>query len=71
MTALLDTLLALHFVGLASLLGGFLTQMSAGTKRIVPAMLHGALTMLLTGLGFYWVDKSGACTGMSTPPRRR
>src|SRR5436305_14911262 len=42
----------LHIIGIASLLGGFLTQMkamSAGTARFVPAMLHGALTMLVTG----------------------
>ncbi len=42
--------LVLHFVGLASLLGGFLLQMSASAKRIDPAMFHGALTMLVTGL---------------------
>ena len=44
---------ALHIIGIASLLGGFLTQMKAmgaGTARFVPAMLHGALTMLVTGI---------------------
>ncbi|KAA6214466.1 hypothetical protein CP973_35835 [Streptomyces albofaciens JCM 4342] len=43
----------LHIIGIASLLGGFLTQlkpMSAGNARFVPAMLHGALTMLVTGV---------------------
>jgi hypothetical protein len=54
-----NTLLVLHFIGLASLLGGFLTQMSAPVKRVVPAMLHGALTMLVTGMALYAVDKSG------------
>jgi hypothetical protein len=46
-------LLILHFVGLASLLGGFLVQMKAigrGEGRVIPAMLHGALTQLVTGL---------------------
>ena len=46
-------MLVLHFVGLASLLGGFLVQMKAlkpGTARIIPAMIHGAWTMLITGL---------------------
>jgi hypothetical protein len=52
-------LLVLHFVGIASLLGGFLTQMAAPTKRVVPAMLHGAAAMLVSGLGLYAVDKSG------------
>lgn len=43
----------LHFIGLASLLGGFLVQMKSikpGTTKIVPAMVHGAWTMLVTGL---------------------
>lgn len=45
--------LILHFVGIGALLGGVLTQMSAmkaGTARIVPAVMHGAWTMLVTGL---------------------
>jgi hypothetical protein len=42
---------ALHIIGIAALLGGFLTKaMGAGEARMVPAMLHGALTMLVTGL---------------------
>ena len=48
-----NSLLVLHFVGLASLLGGFLTQikaMSAGTASIIPAMVHGAWTAFVTGL---------------------
>ena len=59
MKVLQECLLVLHFVGLASLLGGFLTQMSAATRRVVPAMLHGAATMLVTGVALYAVDKSG------------
>jgi hypothetical protein len=50
---ILHSLVVLHFIGLASLLGGFLTQMKAmgkGLAVIVPAMVHGAWTMLLTGL---------------------
>lgn len=46
-------LLILHFVGLASLLGGFLVQVKAigaGKGTVLPAMLHGALTQLVTGL---------------------
>ncbi|WP_194896001.1 hypothetical protein [Catenulispora pinisilvae] len=59
MKVLQECLLVLHFVGIASLLGGFLTQMAAQTKRVVPAMLHGAATMLVTGLGLYAVDDNG------------
>lgn len=52
MDVLIHVFVALHIIGIASLLGGFLTQlraMSDGTARFSPAMLHGALTMLVTG----------------------
>lgn len=40
----------LHFVGFAALFGGAFTQVK-GPKRIVnPAMFHGALTQLVTGI---------------------
>jgi len=48
-----DATLVLHFIGLASLLGGFMVQMKSlktGTAKIIPAMVHGAWTMLVTGL---------------------
>jgi hypothetical protein len=44
------SLLVLHFVGLASLLGGFLVQARVHPRRVNPAMFHGALTQLVTGL---------------------
>ena len=44
-------LVVLHLIGLSSLLGGFLIQMSSTTKGINMAMFHGALTQLVTGLG--------------------
>ncbi|MFD5421367.1 hypothetical protein ACFWJT_25480 [Streptomyces sp. NPDC127069] len=53
MTVLTNAFVGLHIIGIASLLGGFLTQMKAmgaGAARFVPAMLHGALTMLVTGV---------------------
>lgn len=50
MEILADVFLVLHFVGLASLLGGFLTQMSQSERRVNAAMIHGALTQLVTGL---------------------
>jgi predicted membrane protein len=48
-----NILVILHLVGMASVLGGFLTQMKAMGKkaaRIVPAMIHGAWTALITGI---------------------
>lgn len=53
MEILKNVVLALHIIGVAALLGGVLYQirdMRAGTARMLPAILHGALTMLLTGL---------------------
>jgi len=53
MDVLIHLFVGLHIIGIASLLGGFLTQMKAigeGTARYSPAMLHGALTMLVTGV---------------------
>ncbi|WP_406283363.1 hypothetical protein [Embleya sp. NBC_00896] len=62
MDVLRQILLVLHIVGIAALLGGVLTQMSAlktGDVRIVPAMTHGALTMLVTGLALVGVVQAG------------
>ncbi|MEU9377465.1 hypothetical protein AB0D94_27360 [Streptomyces sp. NPDC048255] len=62
MDVLINVFVGLHIIGIASLLGGFLTQMKAmgaGTARFTPAMLHGALTMLVTGVllvGFREMD---------------
>ncbi|MET2715504.1 hypothetical protein [Streptomyces harbinensis] len=53
MDVLIHIFVALHIIGIAALLGGFLTQMKAmgaGEARIVPGMVHGAATMLVTGL---------------------
>ena len=53
MDVLIHLFVGLHIIGIASLLGGFLTQMKAmgeGTARFTPAMLHGAFTMLVTGV---------------------
>lgn len=53
MDILIGILVILHFIGLASLLGGFLVQVKdiiAGKGTVIPAMFHGALTQLVTGL---------------------
>lgn len=54
-----DVMLVLHFVGLASLLGGFLVQMSSRVKRVEAAMFHGALTQLVTGLALVGLAQMG------------
>ena len=50
MDILYKVLVVLHFVGLASLLGGFLVQLSAPAKVINRSILDGMWTMLATGL---------------------
>lgn len=53
MEILKNVVLAIHIIGVASLLGGVLVQIPAirqGTARILPAILHGAWTMLVTGV---------------------
>lgn len=43
-------LVVLHFLGLASLIGGFLVQIKDADKVVNNAMFHGALTQLVTGI---------------------
>lgn len=61
MELLTNLFVGLHIIGIASLLGGFLVQMKAirtGAARIVPAMLHGALTMLVTGVALVGLNQA-------------
>lgn len=60
MTFVYNLVVVLHFIGLASLLGGFIVQMSSSTKGVNPAMLHGALTQLVTGVILVGLAESGA-----------
>lgn len=50
MEILRDVVLILHFLGLAAIIGGFLVQTRSRSKVVHAAMLHGALTQLVTGL---------------------
>lgn len=50
MQILQQVLVLLHLVGFASLFGGFLVQAKVAQPEINAAMLHGALTQLVTGL---------------------
>ncbi|MFD8615623.1 hypothetical protein ACWD4F_01700 [Streptomyces aureus] len=65
MGVLIHLLVGLHIIGIAALLGGFLTQMKAmgqGTARFVPAMLHGAATMLVTGVALVGLNQADGNT---------
>lgn len=45
-----EIVLVVHFIGLASLFGGFFVQMTAREKVINNAMFHGILVQLVTGI---------------------
>jgi hypothetical protein len=60
MDFIFNVLLVLHFVGLASLLGGFIVQMKSPDKGVNAAMLHGALTQLVTGVAMVGMIEGGA-----------
>ena len=54
-----DVVVVLHFLGLASLIGGWLVQLRAtGERRVLPAMLHGALTQLVTGVAIVGIGEA-------------
>ncbi|MEU5519159.1 hypothetical protein ABZ759_00240 [Streptomyces sp. NPDC047860] len=61
MDVLIHLFVGLHIIGIAALLGGFLTQMKAmgeGTARLSRPMLHGALTMLVTGVALVGLNQA-------------
>ena len=57
-----NLIVILHFIGLASVVGGFLVQMKSPVKGVNPAMIHGALTQLITGVALVGLAESGAVT---------
>lgn len=50
MSFIVSCLVVLHFLGLASLIGGFLVQIKTTPRVINNAMFHGILTQLVTGI---------------------
>ncbi|WP_062464514.1 hypothetical protein [Demequina soli] len=63
MTFLRYSLLVLHFVGVAAILGPVLDQLKADTKRITTAMVWGARAQILTGLALTGVAYANADSG--------
>ncbi len=43
-------LVVLHFIGMAGVIGGALTQLSSTRKTVLPAMLWGARAQIITGI---------------------
>lgn len=50
MEFLFHVLVALHFIGLAAALGGFLAQARGPERGVSTLMLHGSLTQWVTGV---------------------
>ncbi|RLV79753.1 membrane protein [Streptomyces rapamycinicus NRRL 5491] len=61
MDVLIHVFVGLHVVGIGALLGGFFSQLKAaraGEARMIPVMLHGALTMLVTGVALVGLNQA-------------
>jgi hypothetical protein len=50
-------LVLLHLIGFAALLGGLLVQLRAKEPEVNAAMLHGSVTLLITGLALVWLEE--------------
>lgn len=48
MTAAIDIFVILHFIGLAAIIGSYMTVLKA--PRVIPGMLHGAILQVVTGI---------------------
>jgi hypothetical protein len=49
----------LHLIGFAALLGGVLVQLRSKEPEVNAAMLHGSLTLLITGLALVILEEIG------------
>jgi hypothetical protein len=52
-------LLLLHLIGFAALFGGALVQVRLKEPEVNAAMLHGSLTLLITGLALVTLEELG------------
>lgn len=50
MENIIKIVLFIHLLGMASLVGGTLSQIKLSTKKVTPLMRDGSLTQLITGL---------------------
>jgi hypothetical protein len=52
-------LVLLHLIGFAALFGGILVQLRSKEPEVNAAMLHGSLTLLITGLALVTLQELG------------
>ncbi|GAA4471549.1 hypothetical protein GCM10023094_02410 [Rhodococcus olei] len=60
MTAAIDIFLILHFIGLAAIIGSYMTLLEA--PRVVPGMLHGAILQVVSGLALVGLNEANDAT---------
>jgi len=53
-----NAFLVLHFIGLAGLLGGLLSQLSAKPKKLAPFILHSAWLMIIAGVAMVGINQA-------------
>ena len=58
METTLKIFLVLHFVGLAGLLGGLLSQIAAKPKKLQPLVLHSAWLMIIAGTAMVGINQA-------------
>ncbi|MGW0042963.1 hypothetical protein [Rhodococcus sp. NPDC003348] len=56
MTAAIDIFLILHFIGLAAIIGSYMTVLKA--PRVIPGMLHGAILQVVSGLALVGLNEA-------------
>jgi hypothetical protein len=52
-------LVLIHLIGFAALLGGVLVQLRSKEPEVNAAMLHGSLTLLITGIALVILEEIG------------
>ncbi|TQF68803.1 hypothetical protein FK531_13495 [Rhodococcus spelaei] len=60
MTAAIDIFLILHFIGLAAIIGSWMTVLRA--PRVIPGMLHGAILQVVSGLALVGLNEANDAT---------
>lgn len=58
MTAAIDIFLILHFIGLAAIIGSYLTVAMRGVPQVLPGMMHGAFLQLISGLALVGLNEA-------------
>ncbi|MFC9789625.1 hypothetical protein [Rhodococcus sp. NPDC127528] len=60
MTAAIDIFLILHFIGLAAIIGSWMTVLKE--PRVIPGMLHGAILQVVSGLALVGLNEANDAT---------